>query len=52
MAAALAPKAPRYVISLKDLPIWTAPGKVELSVRTVNPLLKSVTLYSACISLV
>ena len=32
--------------------MWIEPGKVVLSVNTVNPLLKSVTLYSAWISLV
>ena len=35
-----------------NLPMWTEPGKVVLSVSTVKPLLRSVTLYSACISLV
>lgn len=35
-----------------NLPIWTALGKVWLSVSTVNPFERFVTLYSGALSVV
>lgn len=43
-------EAPAQTRHQRYLPMLTALGKVVLSVSTVNPLLRFVTLYSAAVS--